>query len=230
MRKTATNGFALHSPISSGLFFAVDFVVTVSVVSCGVLCAECEDDGLDRAAPARAGSLRRHFSRSHRSLCVQIDHARLIKLPERAATVVVGNPLIADITIQPGGVGLINARGYGTTNLIVLDRTGAVLTEKQVTVKGPYANTVVVYRGMNRNTYSCAPFCEPRITLGDSPGFFGENLGQTGTWLGQVQGAAQIGATSENPRDRSDRDRDRDNRTFNRRDSGSSSGFGWPFF
>jgi hypothetical protein len=159
---------------------------------------------------------------------VQIDHARLIKLPERAATVVVGNPLIADITIQPGGVGVLNARGYGTTNLIVLDRTGAVLTEKQVTVKGPYANTVVVYRGMNRNTYSCSPFCEPRITLGDAPSFFGDNLGQTGTWLGQVQGAAQMGATSENPRDRADRDRDRDRRTFDRRDSGG--GTGWPFF
>jgi hypothetical protein len=159
---------------------------------------------------------------------VQIDHARLIKLPERAATVVVGNPLIADITIQPGGVGVLNARGYGVTNLIVLDRTGAVLTEKQVIVKGPYANTVVVYRGMNRNTYSCSPFCEPRITLGDAPSFFGDTLGQTGTWLGQVQGAAQMGATSENPRDRADRDRDRDRRTFDRRDSGG--GMGWPFF
>lgn len=159
---------------------------------------------------------------------VLLDQARMIKLPERAATVVVGNPLIADVTIQPGGVAVVNARGYGVTNFIVLDRSGTVLTEQLVTVKGPYAKTVVVHRGMRRETYSCAPFCEPRITLGDAPGFFGDNLGQTGTWLGQVQGAAQIGASaagSEDPRDRAQRDRDRDRRTFENRDRG-----GWPFF
>jgi len=156
---------------------------------------------------------------------VFLDQARMVKLPERAATVVVGNPLIADVTIQPGGVAVVNARGYGVTNFIVLDRTGTVLTEQLVTVKGPYAKTVVVHRGVRRETYSCAPFCEPRVTLGDAPGYFGDNLGQTGTWITQVQGAAQLGATTEDPRDRSARDRDRDRRTFDNRDRPS-----WPFF
>jgi hypothetical protein len=121
---------------------------------------------------------------------VVLDQARMVKLPERASTVVVGNPLIADVTLQPGNVMIVNARGYGVTNVIALDRSGATLMEKQVVVRGAYANTVVVYRGVNRNTYSCAPFCEPRVTLGDAPEFFGVNLGQTGTWIGQVQGAA----------------------------------------
>jgi hypothetical protein len=158
-------------------------------------------------------------------ISVILDQARMIKLPERAATVVIGNPLIADVSIQPGGVGIVNARGYGSTNLVVLDRSGAVLMERLVTVKGPYANTVVVHRGVRRETYSCAPFCEPRVTLGDAPAFFGENLGQVGTWIGQVQGAAQLGATAEDPRDRAARDRDRDRRTFENRDRPS-----WPFF
>ena len=94
-----------------------------------------------------------------------------IKLPERVATLVIGNPLIADVSIQPGGLMVVTGKGYGVTNLIALDRNGATLMEKQVSVKGPYANTVVVYRGMTRETYSCAPFCEPRVTLGDARGF-----------------------------------------------------------
>lgn len=191
-------------------------------VLCVVMCALAVTFVADRPALADGGG-------GDDGVSVLLDQARMIKLPERAATVVVGNPLIADVSIQPGGVAVVNARGYGVTNFIVLDRSGAVLSEKLVTVKGPYASTVVVYRGTSRNTYSCAPFCEPRITLGDAPGYFGENLGQTGTWLGQVQGAAQIGASaagSEDPRDRAARDRDRDRRTFDRRDSGPS----WPFF
>ncbi len=124
---------------------------------------------------------------------VILDQARLVKLPERVSTIVIGNPMIADASIQPGGLMVVTGKGYGVTNLIALDRTGATLMEKLVRVKGPYASTVVVYRGMQRETYSCAPFCEPRVTLGDSAAFFGGNLSQTGTWLGQVQGASQLG-------------------------------------
>ena len=79
----------------------------------------------------------------------------------------IGNPIIADLSIQPGGIGVITGKGYGATNVIVMDATGAVLMEKSIEVKGPSDPTVVVYRGVNRNTYSCTPVCEPRITLGD---------------------------------------------------------------
>ena len=147
-------------------------------------------------------------------IAVRLDHAILVKTPERTSTVIVGNPLIADVVIQPGGLMAVNGRGYGVTNLIAIDRSGVTLSEKRVVVKGPDVHTVVVYRGVARETYSCAPFCEPRVTLGDSSQFFATTLGQTGTWIGQVQGAAQLGA--EDPRDRRDRDRVRDYTTFSR--------------
>ncbi len=53
-----------------------------------------------------------------------------MKLPDRAATVVIGNPLIADLAIQPGGIAVVTGKGYGGTNVIVMDRAGVVLTEK----------------------------------------------------------------------------------------------------
>lgn len=101
-------------------------------------------------------------------ILVPLDQAKLMQLPERAATVVVGNPLIADVSIQPGGLAVITGKGYGATNFIVLDRSGAVLSEKTVDVQGPSDKTVVVYRGFTRQTYSCTPDCERRITLGDT--------------------------------------------------------------
>ena len=124
---------------------------------------------------------------------VVLDQARLVKLPERVATLIIGNPLIADASVQAGGLMVVTGKGYGVTNLIALDRSGATLMEKQVVVKGPHSNTVVVYRGITRETYSCTPFCNPRVTLGDAQLFFAGNLSQTSTWLSQVNGAAQLG-------------------------------------
>ena len=101
-------------------------------------------------------------------IAVLLDQATILQLPDRATTVVVGNPLIADLSIQPGGLAVVTGKGYGATNFIVLDRNGAVLMEKTVEVKGPSDKIVVVYRGSTRQTYSCTPDCSPRITLGDT--------------------------------------------------------------
>jgi hypothetical protein len=124
------------------------------------------------------------------SIAVQLDRARLIKLPERAATVVIGNPLIADLSLQPGRLAVVTGKGYGSTNMIVLDRDGAVLSEQTLEVKGPNDPTVVVYRGVKRETYSCSPECEPRITLGDDPDFFTKTLTQSTTRTSQAIAAA----------------------------------------
>src|SRR4030081_89542 len=102
---------------------------------------------------------------------VILDQARIAKVPDRTATIVVGNPLVADVSIQTGGTMVVTGKGYGVTNLIALDRAGKVLAEQLVRVKGPLEN-VVVYRGMSRESYTCAPNCERRITLGDSPEYF----------------------------------------------------------
>ena len=120
---------------------------------------------------------------------VDLDQARLIKLPERAATVVIGDPLIADLSIQPGGLAVITGKGYGATNVIVLDKNGAVLAEHSVLVRGPSDPTVVVYRGVARETYSCASECFRRITLGDDGDYFDRTLDQAMSRNHQAQAA-----------------------------------------
>lgn len=132
-------------------------------------------------------------------ITVRVDRATLIKLPEAATTVVVGNPLIADLTIEPHGLGVVTGKGYGATNLIVLDKDGIVLAEHTVEVLGPGDATVVVYRGVTRQTYSCTPECERRFTLGDTGGdyfdasldkdYFGKTLEQITSRNSQAMGA-----------------------------------------
>jgi Flp pilus assembly secretin CpaC len=121
---------------------------------------------------------------------VIMDQARLIRLPDRVATIVIGNPMIADASLQPGGMMVLTGKGYGMTNLVVLDRAGNVLMEKSVEVKGPRTDVVVMYRGIDRETYSCAPICQRQIMLGDSNVYFDAGVLQTGGRNSLAQGAA----------------------------------------
>ena len=115
---------------------------------------------------------------SSRTVVVTVDQAEVMKLPTGVATLVLGNPLIADVSIQSGGMAVLTGKGYGTTNLLALDNAGAVIDEKVIQVK-PARDAVVVYRGVERESYSCMPTCEKRITLGDSQPYFEGTITQT---------------------------------------------------
>lgn len=125
------------------------------------------------------------------TITVVLDQAKVLKIPDRTTTVVVGNPLIADIAVQAGGMMVVTGKGYGVTNLIALDTRGNTLMDQAIEVQGPSEHIVIVHRGIERESYSCTPKCERRITLGDSPAFFDATLVQTGRRDGQAQGANQ---------------------------------------
>jgi hypothetical protein len=110
------------------------------------------------------------------TIVVHLDEATVIKLPDRTTTVVIGNPLIADISVQPGGLAVVTGKSYGATNILIMDKAGAVLTEHTVEVQNSTDKTVVVYRGGARETYSCTPECSARIALGDDTKFFTDTM------------------------------------------------------
>ncbi|MGI8525900.1 MAG: pilus assembly protein N-terminal domain-containing protein [Pseudolabrys sp.] len=121
---------------------------------------------------------------------INLDQAHVMRLPDRVSTIVIGNPLIADATLQAGGMLVVTGKGYGATNLLALDRSGRVVMDNVVQVAGPgRSDVIVMYKGVNRESYSCAPECLPRITLGDSNDFFAATVGQTAARNGQAQGS-----------------------------------------
>ena len=123
------------------------------------------------------------------TLTVSIDEARVIKLSERVATIVIGNPLIADATLQGGGMLVVTGKGFGSTNMVGLDRAGKVVMDNMVQVLGATSSSdlVIVYKGVERESYSCNPDCEKRLTLGDSVPYFNSVLQQSGTRSSSAQ-------------------------------------------
>ena len=124
------------------------------------------------------------------AIAVNVDQAKLVRLPGKVATIVVGNPLIADVTLQPGGMIVVTGKGYGATNFIALDRGGEILVDRQIQVEGPSDRLVTVYRGVERESYSCMPICQRRVTLGDSDNFFNTTMSQAGTLSNNASGNA----------------------------------------
>jgi hypothetical protein len=125
------------------------------------------------------------------SVEVALDQAQIMRLPAGVATIVIGNPLIADGSLQAGNLLIVTGKGYGTTNLMALDRGGRVLMDKDITVTGPRnGDLITVYKGVERESYSCAPECGPRVTtLGDGAAYFANTLAQTNTRSGAAAAA-----------------------------------------
>jgi hypothetical protein len=124
------------------------------------------------------------------TIMVSVDQAKLVRLPTGVATIVVGNPLIADVTLQTGGVVVVTGKGYGATNFIAMDRSGAILVDRLIQVEGPTEELVTVYRGVERETYSCVPICQRRMTLGDADRYFSAVASQAGALNTQAAASA----------------------------------------
>jgi Flp pilus assembly secretin CpaC len=127
-------------------------------------------------------------------IAVNVDQAKLIKLPPKVATIVVGNPLIADVALQGGGVVVVTGKGYGATNFIAMDRAGDILVDRLIQVEGPQDQIVTVYRGVERESYSCMPICQRRVTLGDGDKYFQLSIDQAGSLSSQASGSAAAAA------------------------------------
>lgn len=104
-------------------------------------------------------------------ISVKVNMARILRISAPANTVIVGNPRVADVTIQDPQTLVLTGKSYGQTNMIVLDAQGKAIADTLVEVVQAQADLVTVYMGSARTTLACAPICQPTIMLGDDPTF-----------------------------------------------------------
>jgi hypothetical protein len=114
------------------------------------------------------------FAAEDGAISVNANMARVLRLSAPAATVIIGNPGIADVTIQDPRTLILTGKNYGQTNLIVLDGAGAPIADTLIEVVQLQADTMTIYQGLERETVTCSPVCQPTVMLGDNPGFTSE--------------------------------------------------------
>ena len=120
---------------------------------------------------AHAGTANSHYS-------VELNKTEVVYLPDNAGAVVIGNPEIADVSVHSANTIFVVGRGYGETNLVVLNAAGHKIMDADIQVVNNLPpHGVRLYNGKERETYNCAPYCQPAPVLGDSPEFLQSNQG-----------------------------------------------------
>lgn len=110
-------------------------------------------------------------------LVVKYDQSQLLRLPRPVAEIIVGNPSIADVTVQSGNLLVITGKTFGITNVIALDAERNVIQDQRVMVMREEARVVNLQKGSKRETYNCSPNCNPSLVVGDDNAYF-ETVGR----------------------------------------------------
>jgi hypothetical protein len=105
-------------------------------------------------------------------LVVRYDQSQLLRLPRPVTEVIIGNPSIADVTVQGGNLLVVTGKTFGVTNIIALDADRNVIQDQRVVVDQDDRRTVALYKGAKRHTFTCAPTCSPALVIGDNPDYF----------------------------------------------------------
>ena len=71
------------------------------------------------------------------TLTVTIDQAKVVQLPAGARTLIIGNPMIADVTLlKTGDIMVVTGKGFGETNMIAWMLPGHPTNEVNILVVG----------------------------------------------------------------------------------------------
>ena len=91
---------------------------------------------------------------------VGLNQGVRLQVAGAAANVVVSNPTIADVTMVDSHSVIVLGKGYGTTQIMVMDLAGHLLLDSVVTVNAPSEGQMTIYRGGVPQQYNCSPRCE----------------------------------------------------------------------
>lgn len=110
-------------------------------------------------------------------LVVKYDQSQLLRLPRPVSEIIIGNPSIADVTVQANDLLVITGKTFGITNVIALDAQRNVIQDQRVIVAREEARVVNLQKGGKRETYNCSPNCNPSLVVGDDTSYF-ETVGR----------------------------------------------------
>lgn len=105
-------------------------------------------------------------------LIVKYDQSQLLRIARPVSEIIIGNPTIADVSVQSKKLLVVTGKSFGKTNMILLDSEQNVIQENKIIVLQDQSQVVNLRRGVARESYNCAPRCNPTITVADEQTYF----------------------------------------------------------
>jgi Flp pilus assembly secretin CpaC len=135
----------VHLPLNMSLFWRAAMAKHILHIGIAAVFASSA-----AALPALAGP----------GIEVTMNQAKIVKLARNADTIIIGNPDIADASVQDASTVVLTGKGFGVTNIVILDGEGTPIIDEQITVTRATASSVRIYRRAEVQTLSCTPYCE----------------------------------------------------------------------
>jgi hypothetical protein len=131
------------------------------------------------------------LAQAQTNISIPADEVRVITFPVPVKTVYVGNPTIADVTVIDSRRVFLQAKSFGTTNMLALDSEGRQVTEERITVFNRRDSAVTLQRGAERVTLNCiGERCEISPIPGDQAQPYDVVSGQIDRRDGRLKQAA----------------------------------------
>lgn len=139
------------------------------------------------------------------SFAVPVDQSAVVALPAGAQSVMIGNPAIADVNMLDTRTAVVLGRGYGVTNLLVIDARGRTLMDRQIVVSSPDVNRISIFRRSSDtqrpdvSNFSCSPRCERTPMPGETDTEFSRYNGPYTAASARASEARMSGAAKVGP-------------------------------
>lgn len=126
-----------------------------------------------------------------------MDQVRPYKLDAPASSIVVGNPAIADVSVQDNESLLLFGKAPGLTNMYIFNDAGEPTKNLVIRVRSAGSNMLTFHHGAARTTYNCTHNCEATVTVGDDADTFASVSTQVRSKFKQASSAAAEGEGEE---------------------------------
>lgn len=131
-----------------------------------------------KAAFAGAAALSLSSAAFADQIFVEASKSIPLRINGAASSIVIGNKNIADVAVHNEGLLFITGKSYGTTNLMVFDKSGRQLFSSDVMVTTNSTSLVTINRAGQSFTYDCSPNCRAVLSIGDAPEHFATIIDQ----------------------------------------------------
>jgi Flp pilus assembly secretin CpaC len=102
-----------------------------------------------------------------KDIIVDIDFMRGLEFKKPAGQIILGNPIIADITVRDENFIFISGKSPGRTNMLVYGRDGQLSEQYILVVRDPNAYLTVFQGSENRAHFDCEPLCQRVLRIED---------------------------------------------------------------
>jgi len=119
---------------------------------------------------------------------VPMNETSVVHIDGAPAAIIVGNPMVADVTLVDGSTLVLHGRLFGNTDVTVLDADGVELMNIDLSVTDTWRGGLTLHTGGEAGArassinYVCNNNCVRVLHPGDEPSAAGEISTQSGDW------------------------------------------------